>query len=106
MPADIQSGVLASDTVSTVTFTSRYNYVVVKNDNATVDLWVTADGSTPSANEVGCTLVRPASDAVVANGLPMWWQGYGGPAGDGDDPGTTIKLIAAGTNEYSVQGLG
>ena len=72
------NGTLAANTVDTVTFVDRYNYVSVNSSssgNATI--YVTTDGSTPvvptTGNAATGASVDPAHIIVLGNGLPMWF---------------------------------
>lgn len=128
------SGTLAASTVDTVTFADRYGYVLVEN-TGTGTINATADGSTPASSGAGSGVAIAAGASVVlANGLPLWYQSskvitkgvnqFGGGntassppspgmvqsqeslAGQMANPGTTVKLISAGTPSYTVSGTG
>lgn len=61
-------------TAEVTTFADRYGYVLVEN-NSTAILFVTADGSTPTGAGAGSGIAVPAGgQAVLANGLPIWYQ--------------------------------
>lgn len=128
------SNTLAAATVDTVTFADRYGYVLVEN-TGTGTINATADGSTPSSSGAGSGVaIAAGASAVLANGLPLWFPSsrvipdganqFGGgntadsPASPGTvtpmeslagqmaNPGTTVKLISAGTPSYTVAGTG
>jgi len=91
------SGALSSG-AATVTFASYYRYIQV-NNNDTVGMYVTTDGSTPGGDD--SYLIPPGTATVVANDSPLWYQGQGTP-----NPGTTIMLTGSATGAFSVSGAG
>jgi hypothetical protein len=128
-------GNLVANTVATVTFAVRYDYVEVRNltpqggteDSSTADvIYVSTDGTTPTYEGNDFDAVAPGESVVVPNRAPLWYQAasaigdyagvspsypawFGGASGgSAANPGTTVKLISgtASTPEYSVIGVG
>lgn len=65
----------AAGTAEVTTFTARYGYVVVENTGTTGNLYVTADGTTPTGSGAGSGVaVTPGQSVVIANGVPLWTQ--------------------------------
>ena len=99
--SEVTSGNLVDGT-ATITWPDRYQYLTVEN-NDSAGLWVTADGSpaVPGGDDVD--VIAPASVALVANGLPVWYQGQGMTS-----PGTVINLAsdASPAAAYSVAAAG
>lgn len=95
---------LTANTPTTVTFAARYNYVEVENyNNATYFVYVRTDGATPVVGGDDSQAVGPLQRVVLANGLPLWYQGGADP---GTNPGTVVTLIAATALSVNVQGAG
>jgi hypothetical protein len=109
---------------------SRWQYLRVTNTSAAGVLYVTADDATsPAAGaDTGWSAV-PGETVIVPNGLPLWWQGFGGPGGsicpagpgnpdinppqsatpaDAPNPGTAVWLaVPGGTSPAAiVEGAG
>lgn len=127
------SATLTIGTADTVTFADRYNYVSVTNLGTTM-MYVRADGTASVTGAQGAYVVAPGASAVVANGLPNWYpssrvlrQGtlhYGNGnttdsptspgrvnmmeslAGQAVNPGTSISVISAGADAYTIAAAG
>jgi len=95
---------------ATVSFTARYSYMEIENLSATDAMYVRADGVQAVAGADDNYYVGPGETTMVANGLPMFWQGFGGPmgtaqlGGEAADPGTTISVAGTGTDSLTVIG--
>lgn len=107
------NGTLAAATVATVTFVIRYNYITVQNLEETFTdasiIYVSNNTTNPTVGGADFFAVDPGQTIEISNGGGFWWQsggvgGYSGPNGS-TNPGTTIKLISAGTPAYSVSGV-
>lgn len=83
---------LVAATVDTVTFPEDRQAVRVYNDDGADVIWFTVDNTTPAANSAKSYRVPATAGAFVDV-----------PLGQGE-PGTTVKLISAGTPKYSVEG--
>jgi len=124
------SQTLTASTADTVTFTDqRARYASITNTGSAV-LYARADGQAAAIGGEGCIAVLPGTEAVIANGLPMWFpssnvipQGvnqFGGGntssspsspgmvqsqrslAGGVSNPGTVISLISTAADTYTV----
>ena len=87
---------------ATVTLAERFGYVEFQNQSATDVMWVRTDGVAPVAGADGSYYIGPGETTILANGLPMWWQGFS-PMGAAN-PGTTIKIVGTGTDSFTVTG--
>ncbi len=121
--ADVKNGTLTASTVATVTFTARYGDISVSNlepagSADTSIIYVTTNGVNPTVAGDDTFAVEPGQTVELGNNSGIWYQqgmsanGFNTPyaplsgsqyAADG---GTTVKLISAGTPEYSVSGNG
>lgn len=102
---------LTANAVTTVTFAARYNYMVIENleqttVNDTMIVYGAEGAATPTVAGDDCFAVDPGTSIVLSNIGPFWWQpGYSSAEkGIVANPGTTIKLISAGTPTVSVIG--
>lgn len=137
--------VLASgNVVSTVFVPNRWQYLRITNSIGAALIYVTADsvlngytagvstltaGTTPAAGADTGWAVYPGETINIANNLPLWWQGFGGPNGSIDsvgldnytsrdppqhatattspNPGTVLQLLASTTGASAiVEGAG
>lgn len=102
---------LVAATVATVTFTARYNYVEIENLEETFTdtmiVYVAEGANVPTVGGDDCWAVDPGQTIELANNGPFWWQGGYGSSEKGilANPGTTIKLISAGTPTVQVVGI-
>jgi hypothetical protein len=71
------SGTLTANTVDTITFVDRYNWITVNAGNVAANalVYITTDGSTPvtTGGASTGTSTDGAHVIAVANGLPMWF---------------------------------
>lgn len=111
MTALIQKTVtLVANTVTTVTFGFRYNYLSIENLEETLTdtmiVYGAENGVVPTVGGDDCFSVDPGQTAELANNGPFWWQpGYSSAEkGIVANPGATIKLISAGTPTVSIAG--
>lgn len=88
---------------ATVFFTERYSYVEFQNESASDAMWVRADGQAAVVEADGSAYVGPGETTMIADGLPMWFQGFGGPDGP-SNPGISISVVGTGTDTFSVIG--
>jgi len=102
---------LTASTVATITFATRYNYLVIENlEQTTVSdtmiIYGAEGGVVPTIAGDDCFAVDPGQSIAISNIGPFWWQGGISSAEKGivANPGTTIKLISAGTPTVSVIG--
>jgi hypothetical protein len=74
-PPDTTYGnTLTANSADTVTFTNqRFGYVSITNAGSAV-IYARADGQTAVAAAEGTVMVLPNTTAVLANGLPLWYQ--------------------------------
>lgn len=133
------NGALTASTVLQLVSALRWQYIRVTNLGAASGtslgtnpdlIYVTTDGATtPAAGADGGWLVAAGESIVVANKLPLWWQGFGGPNGNIDtiglknptidppmtanssnapNPGTAVWLLASSTStpSFAVEGVG
>lgn len=97
MPAiKAKHGTLVAATVATVTFAKDYPVVMVthRSPSNTNPIYFTVDGSTPTA---------AGDDTFVV--MPGGWRSVVAST-DQADSSTVVKLISAGTPDYSVEGEG
>jgi len=127
MATEDANGTLAASTVATVTFTARYDDISIQNLEPTGAtpgdagiIYGTTNGSAPTVGGADCFAVEPGQTLEVGNdGVDSLWYQQGMAANGFNSPyqplagsqyasngGTTIKLIATGTPEYSVSGIG
>jgi hypothetical protein len=83
---------LVASTVDTVTFADGARQAMVISDG-TAKIYVTFDGSTPTASGAS-THIMPAAPCALTQNLTQTDKTTGGPA---------VKLISAGTPVYSVE---
>jgi hypothetical protein len=130
------SGTLTISTVATVTFGTgaipiRYAYVVITNDTATGSpIYATTNGVAPTVGGADSEEIQPGASVTLANSLAVWDQGmlnvpvgtmsggtpgtpqyiqpYGSSlvGGIAGDPGTSVQLISAAAQTYTVTGTG
>lgn len=110
----------------------RYAYVVVENTATTGIIYVRTDGTAATVGGDEDTAISPGGVAVIANMLALWSQamsvipvgsyaagmavGSGTPPelqpygsslwGGQANPGTSVSVIGAGTNTFTVTGTG
>jgi hypothetical protein len=124
---------LAADTADSVTFADRAGYVTVTNIGTTV-IYARADDQAATVAGEDCYAVLPGESALLANGLPLWYQSsrvipqgvneFGGentassPSSPGEvqsqrslagqmaNPGTTVSLISTAAESYVVSFAG
>jgi hypothetical protein len=114
----------------------RYAYVYVENTGTAGNIYVRTDGTAATVGGDFTTEIAPGSSAVIANALPLWTQassvipvstsGAGAytnasgngplgvtpmgtsppPSGATASPGTSVSVIGAGTNTFTVTGTG
>jgi hypothetical protein len=119
--ADVKNGTLSAATVATVTFAARYGDIEVQNlepEGATPGdtgiIYVSTGTAVPTVGGDDCVAVAPGETVTVGNNSGLWFQNavkdsiYAPLTGSqyAADGGTTVKLISAGTPEYSVSGQG
>lgn len=101
---------LTASTVATITFAARYNYLTIENLEETFSdtmiVYGAEGGVVPTIAGDDCFAVDPAQSVLLSNIGPFWWQPGISSAEKGvvANPGTTIKLISAGTPTVSVIG--
>lgn len=88
-----------------VTFAARYSYLQVTNLDTTAAnaLFVTTDGSTPTAGGGNNQyVVPPGATVLIPNDAALWYQGQGTP-----NPGTTINIVGASgaSSKFSIVGV-
>ena len=115
---EAKNGTLTAATVATVTFTARYGEIEIQNLEPagaadTAIIYATTNGVAPTVGGDDCTAIEPGTSATLGNNSGLWFQNalqapYAPLAGSqyAADGGTTVKLISAGTPEYSVSGQG
>lgn len=118
---DIKNGTLAASTVATVTFTARYGDIEVQNlepEGATPGdtgiIYVTTNNVNPTVAGDDTYAVAPGETITLPNNSGLWYQqavtdSIYAPLATSQyaaNGGTTVKLISAGTPEYSVSGQG
>ena len=118
---------MTAATVSTVTFTARYGDIAVQNlepaggpDTMIIYGTTNATGAAPTVAGADCFAVEPGQTITVGNeSIDGLWYQQGMAANGFNSPyaplagsqyalngGTSIRLIATGTPEYSVSGQG
>jgi hypothetical protein len=103
---DVANGTFTASTVATVSFAARYQFIEIKNLDATNPVYYTTNGATPTVGGAGCYVAGPGERVMAANQGQFWWQGYGASDGTKTNPGTTVKMITIGTSGYEVAGTG
>lgn len=83
------NGTLVASTVDTVTFTTDWPFVEVKNKDASIGISFTVDGTTPTYEGDEAYWVGPNEAIVVASNAS----------------GDPVKLISSGTPKYIVTGV-
>jgi len=120
---------LTADTADTIQFADRAGYLTIANTGTSV-IWVRADGQAATIQGEDCYAVLPGESAILANGLPLWYQSsrvipqgvnqFGGRntsdsptnpgsvtpmeslAGQMTNPGTQISLVSSEPVAYSI----
>lgn len=128
------SSTLVASTADAVTFADRYGYVSVTNTAATGVIYVRTDGTPATVAGANCYTVLPGESQVFANAEPLWYQssrviqrgsnhfGSGNTAssasspglvtpmeslaGQMANPGTSISIVGAAANTYTVSAAG
>jgi hypothetical protein len=111
------SETLTANSVDTISFADRGNYISVTNIGTTV-LFARADGTAATVAGEGTYPVLPGSSTILANGLPLWYQssrvlidGSNNAAGQSRagqmaNPGSTVSLVSSASVAYSVSFAG
>lgn len=96
---------------ATVTFAERFGYVEFENHSASDAMWARTDGNAAVAGADGTYYIAPGENMIIANGNPMWFQGFGGPEGTvqsggaiAANPGTSICVVGTGTDSLTIVG--
>lgn len=123
------SSTLAANAADSVSFGDRAGFVRVVNTGSTV-LYTRADGQVAAVAAEGCLAVAPGETELRGNGLPLWYQsadvipqganqfGNGNtadsPSSPGEvqsqrslagqmaNPGTTVSIISAAADTYTL----
>jgi hypothetical protein len=123
------SNTLTATAADTVTFADRAGYVTAANLGSSV-IYARADGQAATVGGEGCYVVLPGESAILANGLPIWYQSsrvipqgvneFGGGntsssaaspgmiesqtslAGQMTNPGTTVSVISPAAESYTI----
>lgn len=102
---DVTGPVYEAAAAGTYQFPVRYGYMTVTNPNAGTVVYATGDGTT--ASTTNGVAIPAGGSAVVANGLPIWYQSsnvlvHGSDNANGQskagqlaNPGTIISVSAA-----------
>lgn len=98
------SGALVAG-AATVTLAERYQYIDFYNLD-TNPMYIRADGQAAVVGADGTYLVKANDHLMIANGLPMWYQGrvYPSVGLAESNPGTSISIVGTTTGNFSVIG--
>jgi hypothetical protein len=84
---------LAANTVDTVTLVSDYSQVEVINRDGAAEIYFTVDGAAPTVGGDNTHMIPAAISGMTANA----YAESGSP--------TVVRLISAGTPQYTVRGV-
>lgn len=124
------SNTLTANTADSISFADRAGYLTVTNTGSTV-MYARADGQAATIAGEGCLAVLPGQSQILANGEPLWYQsskvipkgqpvnaqgtGTTSPfnpaieqpymssgAGQMANPGTSVSVISAAADTYTL----